>query len=97
MNSRRSISASVPESSLTVTAGAKKGAPIIEALRHNRNAEEAHVIINVLESTRWNRKQAARQLGMDYKALLYRMKRLGIDGSREGSASASNGSPDQLQ
>jgi two-component system response regulator AtoC len=71
--------------------------PTIETLRHNRNVEEAQVILTVLESTRWNRKQAARQLGMDYKALLYRMKRLGIDAPRESGLMSGNDVQEQLQ
>jgi two-component system response regulator AtoC len=66
-------------------AASRTGLPDIKTLRQNRDAEEARVILSVLASTRWNRKQAARSLGMDYKALLYRMKRLGIDGANEGN------------
>ena len=57
--------------------------PSIKTLRQGRDHEEAQVILSVLNSTKWNRKQAARLLDMDYKALLYRMKRLGIDGANE--------------
>ena len=32
-----------------------------------------------LNSTRWNRKRAAALLNIDYKALLYKMKKLGLD------------------
>jgi two-component system response regulator AtoC len=67
-------------------AASKTGPPSIKTLRQDRDAEEARVILSVLSSTRWNRKQAARKLGMDYKALLYRMKRLGIDGANEANA-----------
>jgi two-component system response regulator AtoC len=66
-------------------AASKTGPPSIKTLRQDRDAEEARVILSVLSSTRWNRKQAARKLGVDYKALLYRMKRLGIDGANEGN------------
>ena len=34
-----------------------------------------------LNATHWNRKQAAANLGVDYKALLYRMKKLNIEDS----------------
>jgi hypothetical protein len=33
----------------------------------------------VLASTHWNRKKAAVLLKIDYKALLYKMKKLGIE------------------
>lgn len=39
---------------------------------------EREVITQALDSTRWNRKRAAAMLGTDYKALLYKMKKLGI-------------------
>ena len=32
-----------------------------------------------LNATRWNRKQAAALLQVDYKALLYKMKKLGVE------------------
>lgn len=41
------------------------------------NAERA-AILAALESTHWNRKKAAVLLKIDYKALLYKMKKLGI-------------------
>jgi len=42
-----------------------------------KNAE-ATVILSALKSTRWNRRQAADVLKIDYKALLYKMKKLNI-------------------
>ena len=44
-----------------------------------RKAAETEVIMKALYSTQWNRKRAAALLGVDYKALLYKMKKLGID------------------
>jgi two-component system response regulator AtoC len=43
----------------------------------NQQAERA-AILAALSSTRWNRKQAAALLKIDYKPLLYKMKKLGI-------------------
>ena len=40
---------------------------------------EAEVILEALQSTRWNRKQAAVRLNIEYKALLYKMKKLSIE------------------
>lgn len=48
-------------------------------LDHARRAAEADVILNTLHSTQWNRKRAASLLGIDYKALLYKMKKLKIE------------------
>lgn len=42
-----------------------------------RNAE-TQLIIQALSSALWNRKRAALALGMDYRAFLYKMKKLGI-------------------
>jgi two-component system response regulator AtoC len=46
---------------------------------------ETETIVSALRSTHWNRKRAAALLQVDYKILLYRMKKLGID---EGGSSA---------
>ncbi|HEY7302932.1 MAG TPA: sigma-54 dependent transcriptional regulator [Bryobacteraceae bacterium] len=43
-----------------------------------RKRAEVDVILSALHSTLWNRKQAAKLLNIDYKALLYKMKKLGI-------------------
>ena len=67
-----------------------------------RKAETEEAILAALNSTRWNRKQAATLLKIDYKALLYKMKKLGVEdkplpytaSAPEGSsksAAASNG------
>ncbi len=58
------------------------GTPLEEASHAKRRAE-AEAITTALNATRWNRKQAATLLKIDYKALLYKMKKLAIDsGSR---------------
>jgi DNA-binding NtrC family response regulator len=44
-----------------------------------RQAAESDVIMKALYATQWNRKRAASLLGVEYKALLYKMKKLGID------------------
>ncbi len=41
-------------------------------------AQEGQAIRAALHATYWNRKRAARLLGVNYKALLYKMKKLGI-------------------
>jgi two-component system response regulator AtoC len=55
---------------------------------------EAKAILAALDATRWNRKQAAALLEIDYKALLYKMKTLGIEDKsrpRRHSAASSEG------
>ncbi len=52
-----------------------------EAAREaSRHAERA-LILSQLERTHWNRKRTARELQISYKALLYKLKQLGLDGS----------------
>jgi two-component system response regulator AtoC len=53
--------------------------PILERVSKARYQAEADAILAALNSTRWNRKQAAALLKIDYKALLYKMKKLGAD------------------
>jgi two-component system, NtrC family, response regulator AtoC len=55
-----------------------------EAARAASRIAERAMILNQLERTHWNRKKAARELQISYKALLYKLKQLGLDGS--GSA-----------
>ena len=40
---------------------------------------ERDAILRALEETRWNRTQAAKRLGITFRALRYRLKKLGID------------------
>jgi two-component system response regulator AtoC len=47
---------------------------------------EREVIQKTLERTRWNRKMAAKLLGVSYKALLYKIKESGLD-SRSAESS----------
>jgi two-component system response regulator AtoC len=54
---------------------------------HAHKAAEAEAIVDALNSCLWNRKQAAAALQIDYKALLYKMRKLGI-GERKVSATA---------
>ena len=51
---------------------------IIQKASRAQQETEAHAIRSALQASRWNRKQAATLLGIDYKALLYKMKKLGI-------------------
>ena len=53
--------------------------PILEQVTKAKEQPEIEAILAALTSTRWNRKQAAVLLRIDYKALLYKMKKLGIE------------------
>jgi two-component system, NtrC family, response regulator AtoC len=52
---------------------------ILEQVSRAKNEAETTAILAALDSTYWNRKKAATLLKIDYKALLYKMKKLGID------------------
>jgi two-component system response regulator AtoC len=54
-------------------------APILEQVTKAKQQAEKEAILAALNSTRWNRKQAAALLRIDYKALLYKMKKLGVE------------------
>jgi two-component system response regulator AtoC len=58
---------------------AVENGPVLEQVVRAKERAEADVILAALNSTRWNRKRAAALLKTDYKALLYRMKKLGIE------------------
>jgi DNA-binding NtrC family response regulator len=53
--------------------------PILKQVAQAKHQAERDAIIAALDSTRWNRKKAAAILRIDYKALLYKMKKLGIE------------------
>ena len=53
--------------------------PILEQVTKAKQQAESEAIVAALNATHWNRKQAATQLNIEYKALLYKMKKLGID------------------
>jgi len=55
-------------------------APILTRVTKANQQAEADAILAALDATRWNRKQAAVLLQIDYKALLYKLKKLGLDG-----------------
>jgi len=42
-------------------------------------AHEKELILNALEKTKWNRTEAARLLGVSFRTLRYRLKKLGLD------------------
>jgi two-component system response regulator AtoC len=55
------------------------GTPILEQVTKAKQQAETDAILAALNSTRWNRKRAAALLEIDYKALLYKMKKLGVE------------------
>ena len=49
--------------------------------REAARVAEKELILKVLSRTHWNRKRAAQQLQISYKALLYKLRQMGLDGS----------------
>jgi two-component system, NtrC family, response regulator AtoC len=54
-------------------------APILQQVVQAKQQAETEAILAALASTHWNRKQAAALLKIDYKAFLYKMKKLGVE------------------
>jgi two-component system response regulator AtoC len=84
---RRTASSGQPNQMRAAAAGASAGAyhdespapPILARVNKAKEQAETDAILAALSSTRWNRKQAAQLLNIDYKALLYKMKKLSIE------------------
>jgi two-component system response regulator AtoC len=62
--------------------------PLLDQVTKAKRQAETEAILAALDSTHWNRKQAAAVLQMDYKVFLYRMKKLGIPGKALSSAAS---------
>jgi len=71
------LSAQVGESH-ALPAEETESSPVLEQVTKAKRQAETEAILAALNSTRWNRKRAAALLKIDYKALLYKMKTLGV-------------------
>ncbi len=72
------------ESTLTESrspSGACEGISLKEAARAASRRAERELMLKVLTRTRWNRKLAAKELQISYKALLYKLKLVGLEDS----------------
>jgi len=67
----------------------RSGAPLSlkQAARQASRQAERGLILEVLSRTHWNRKRAAEELQISYKALLYKLKEIGVQ--EQGSESLS--------
>jgi two-component system response regulator AtoC len=79
------IFAHPPATLPAVNAGDTVPLSALDAVDEARKRDEANAIVQALDATHWNRKRAAALLCVDYKVLLYRMKKLGI-GPSESAA-----------
>lgn len=76
---RNASSSEAPAVIKTDWAPAAAAPTLLEEVTKAKEQAEVEAILSALNSTHWNRKQAATLLNVDYKALLYKMKKLGID------------------
>jgi two-component system response regulator AtoC len=67
------------QSATAAPAESAHGASILERVRQNKQREETEAILAALSTAHWNRKHAATLLNLEYKAFLYKMKKLGIE------------------
>jgi two-component system, NtrC family, response regulator PilR len=51
----------------------------IDNLEDHLESIERKLIMQALEETRWNRTAAAQRLGLSFRSMRYRLKKLGID------------------
>jgi DNA-binding NtrC family response regulator len=65
---------------------------ILERVSRAKAQAETETILSTLQATHWNRKEASNLLGIEYKALLYKMKKLAIDHTAAAQAGP-NGVP----
>ena len=70
--------------------------PILEQVTKAKHQAETDAILAALNATRWNRKQAASLLKVDYKALLYKMKKLGVESGPAVMESAEVAPPQRM-
>jgi two-component system response regulator AtoC len=59
----------------------EEGVSLKQAARKASHQAERELILKTLGKTRWNRKRAAQELRISYKALLYKLKQIGVEDS----------------
>lgn len=64
---------------------------LFERAERAKDELEAEAILGALKSTHWHRKRAAALLGVNYKALLYKIKKLGLQGDTSEAYANSEG------
>jgi two-component system response regulator AtoC len=55
----------------------------IDRLAEQSRQAESKLLLEALEATRWNRRQAAAKLNLEYRAFLYKMQKYGIADKKE--------------
>lgn len=70
-----------PERAFPLGDAYASGRSLKEAVRDASQTVERQLILESLERTHWNRKRTSRELQISYKALLYKLKQLGLEDS----------------
>lgn len=66
--------------------------PMTNLLKQILGRFEADVIASALATARWNRKKAARDLGISYRSMLLKIKQYELDPYRKGDPESEIGS-----
>jgi DNA-binding NtrC family response regulator len=72
------IRLAVARTAVPARAAADSGRVSFDHFAESSRTAESRLLLETLESVRWNRRQAALQLNIDYKALLYKLQKHGI-------------------
>lgn len=85
LKTKRKWMVSTPVTERQVLAAPEPDNPaILEQVSLAKQQAEIQAILSALNATRWNRKKAAAMLKIDYKVLLYKMKKLGVEDAAAG-------------
>lgn len=76
---------SAAESAAPAPVATASGSRLKNIVRSVKSEAEAVAISDALQGTHWNRKQAARELGISYKALLYKIRDLNLQPPPQGT------------
>ncbi len=79
MGDERTALADLQGAAAALPAGGREAISLKEASRAASRQAEKQLILKVLTRTRWNRKRAAQELQISYKALLYKLKQIGVE------------------
>lgn len=75
----RTTSLSVRQEQESPVAAPPQRGSVLRKVEQMKQEAERSALLEVLETTRWNRKRAAALLQIDYKVFLYKMKKLGLN------------------
>lgn len=71
-------------------ASPERGSSLKIAARAASRQRERELILEALERTKWNRKRAAHELQISYKALLYKLRQIGAPGQKRRNEGAND-------